>query len=430
MTRSFIHRHYHNMDSDSDDDYFNRLCAAAPGDNDDEDGDLDTRNLKAPGMMELEQTSSLVGEMDDETKYFNALANSVTSQQSTSVVVDEESLVWQSLLRSASTGLPNNPNATSCKPSLAGCSKLILAESTSSMHLISQFLFSHLPLSSVCFCQLKSWMAAAAASSHHDSTSHCFVDHIQFPSLVLLITHKRQASVEDDLSVTMFSTLLLSFPILHEIGTLFKNMRKKRPFHEQTDVRPQRITLQGIDSWSCYEPFLNDIGKRGLGHIWAEPASLWVSTLLPPLPPIPLPPLPSPYYLSPLTLQDAETMNAHWKYRSEHSLHDIRSLISDTHLPSISCRHRNADGSEHLIGWAVTYNYGAIGLLHILDEHRGRGLAKHMVRSLLPLCAAAFECSPFAFITPDNDASRTVFRALGFQKMSDCHWAGLSWHDV
>ena len=99
-------------------------------------------------------------------------------------------------------------------------------------------------------------------------------------------------------------------------------------------------------------------------------------------------------------------------------------MISASNLPALGCRERR---TGDLVAWILTNGNGSIGMLHTVDSHRSRGLAQALVRQLLPLWMhAGFGCPPFAYITPENQASMAVFGKLGFSKKLDAEWLGLT----
>jgi 8-oxo-dGTP diphosphatase len=77
-----------------------------------------------------------------------------------------------------------------------------------------------------------------------------------------------------------------------------------------------------------------------------------------------------------------------------------------------------------LAAWGLTHDDGAIGTLHVLDEHRNKGYGKEIVISL---CNQFREKGriPFAQITEDNFTSISLFTKLGFVKDRMISWMKL-----
>jgi RimJ/RimL family protein N-acetyltransferase len=90
-------------------------------------------------------------------------------------------------------------------------------------------------------------------------------------------------------------------------------------------------------------------------------------------------------------------------------------------------------GEGELVSWCMIYDYGALGMLHTIPGHRGRGLAKAAVQALLLLIRESptdMRCPPFCYIERSNDASRAVFTKLGFLRIDDALWAGMRYKDA
>ena len=413
-------RHMASEASDDElDDYFERLCAACPSDDDYEEQILTVAPTKAGKGNSTAELS--------ETEYFAAMSESAA--QYGSAVLGEESLVWQSLLRSAhGTSGGSVPSSSS-----STYTKLQLVTSGTQKELLSQWLFSHLPASSTCFVLLKRLVlgddfASDTTSDDCDDEMVCFSDHIQFPSVVLLLTKRRTPPVqESDLGVNLFSSIVLSDPLALEVVNVLIYHKTKRKRDGNDDLSPetgvaentQRITFASIDVYNVHDSLSRALTSRGLRQSWVEMANLWVlcdswrsasRNLLPPE-----------YSSGPLTLEEALMVNDTWKYKSGTSITRVRSMIQN--FPTMAIRTKEG-GS--LVAWCLTYRDGALGMLYTRDGWRGKGLAKCVVALLLGVWLQSNQCCPFCFITPGNDTSARVFSQLGFEKKTDCEWQGVT----
>ncbi|XP_046576314.1 glycine N-acyltransferase-like protein 3 [Haliotis rubra] len=82
-------------------------------------------------------------------------------------------------------------------------------------------------------------------------------------------------------------------------------------------------------------------------------------------------PIPEGCTMSSLTADQASQVNSRWVLRNgDVSEAYIKHLI--TTLPS-TCLY-NREGA--LLGYALTYHYGCLGVLYVLEEHRGNGYGK------------------------------------------------------
>ena len=389
-------------EEEEEDDFFTRMCEAAISDDVDE-------------VTTEEQSMSVDNEEElDEESYFARL-----SAQSSSLVLEEQSLVWQSLLRQSAGGedLTSSLGQRNTKLVLVG------QGATSSLLMLQQFLFSQLPKSSMMFSNVNRMLAKQA---DQDKEWSLYCDHVNHPSLIVLIAVYSSGVLESDMSLSVFSSMPLSIDLAQQVASVvvaFKRNRKIGSGDGQAAAGEQKVTLQGLDAWSCKESLLHALTKGGLRAQWTEPANLWC--LLDALTPASVPSSDLGVDLLPLSIEDAPIVNDKWKYKSNYSITAVRGLIASG-LPCLGARCR---ATGRLVGWVLTQPYGAIGMLFTMPEHRGRGVARLLIRILLGLWLKhepPFQCAPFCYITPDNDASMAAFRALGFSKMADQEWVGLS----
>ncbi|XP_046359267.2 glycine N-acyltransferase-like protein Keg1 [Haliotis rufescens] len=120
-------------------------------------------------------------------------------------------------------------------------------------------------------------------------------------------------------------------------------------------------------------------------------------------------PVPNGFKLLPLTQDDSKLVNTEWKFTGgNESLAYINKLI--TCLPS--CCLYDPDGI--IVGFAMSYHYGALGMLHVMEEHRGKGYAKvimsHLAQKRLQTGKEAF-----IVIEESNAVSLKVHEGLGFK---------------
>ncbi|XP_046328383.1 glycine N-acyltransferase-like [Haliotis rufescens] len=128
---------------------------------------------------------------------------------------------------------------------------------------------------------------------------------------------------------------------------------------------------------------------------------------------IPLRPIPEGFKMTGLKPEQAAVVNSLWKYNDDkHSEIYIQDIIGK--LPS--CCLYDADGA--MVGFALNYHYGAVGMLHVLAEHRGKGYAKVIMSHLASLCLQ--QCDE-VFVLPDeeNVASIKLHEDIGFKQVPD-----------
>ena len=376
--------------------YYARLCAAAPGEDEDEDEDLAIQS----GTAAIESGGGRQRGEPTEQEYFGQ----EQFQHEDEVVLGEDSLVWQSLLRSA---------ALDSRTGKAPDSMLQEVESSSQRELLSQWLFSHLPSSAACFCRLRTLVLRQVDGVGVAAEEvRCYTDHVQHPSLVLLVSTPLIDSLA--IHVHVFSSLPLSPNVAEEICRLLSRLGAGK--------RLSAVTFAAMDVWTCHDALLPPLLAIGLRQAWIEPVNQWVLADAWPPNASNRFPLPSGYCSRPLCAGDAALVDNLWKYKSEGSLDTVNTLIRT--LPCIGiCQIE----TERLVCWCLVDDYGALGKLYTVEEARGRGLARCALARLVDafLVDGRFRCSPFCYITADNDASSAVFKTLGFEKRRDCEWLGV-----
>lgn len=118
-----------------------------------------------------------------------------------------------------------------------------------------------------------------------------------------------------------------------------------------------------------------------------------------------------------LTLADATYIYNHYDYQQYTSIPYIKELIQKSFAYGI-------EDKGSLVAWIMTHDDGAIGLLHVLTTHRGKGYAKALVNQLANQLRQN-NALPFMHIEEDNIASITVAKKCGFKLLCPIHWVKL-----
>ena len=79
--------------------------------------------------------------------------------------------------------------------------------------------------------------------------------------------------------------------------------------------------------------------------------------------------------------------------------------------------------NRKLVAWAITHADGAMGILHVLEEYRGLGMARAITTALAERCLKA-GLKPFLFIVKRNQASINLTESMGFTRQGVCCWFG------
>ncbi|XP_041645978.1 glycine N-acyltransferase-like protein 3 [Cheilinus undulatus] len=112
--------------------------------------------------------------------------------------------------------------------------------------------------------------------------------------------------------------------------------------------------------------------------------------------------------ISSLDLSHTELVNKHWKFGgNQKSIMKIKNHISNFSSCCIT------DDHGQPVSWILEYDYGAIGMLFTLPEHRGKGYAKVLICSMARRLHVD-RYPVYCFIEEDNALSYRIFKSLGF----------------
>jgi 8-oxo-dGTP diphosphatase len=76
---------------------------------------------------------------------------------------------------------------------------------------------------------------------------------------------------------------------------------------------------------------------------------------------------------------------------------------------------------KKLVAWVLIHDDGAIGMLHVLEKHRGNGYARILMKAII-LKLRSENRIPFVHIEESNTASKSLCSKLGFKKYCNIHW--------
>ena len=126
--------------------------------------------------------------------------------------------------------------------------------------------------------------------------------------------------------------------------------------------------------------------------------------------------------LTPLSLDDADYIYEHSIYQNVTRPDFIRGRIQGG--PSAGIR-----DSGKLAAWLMTQDDGSIGVLHVLDEYRGRGYAYDLTVYLIARLREQGRL-PFVNIEDTNTKSMNLALKLGFRKDRRIHWFKIKPEDM
>ncbi len=118
--------------------------------------------------------------------------------------------------------------------------------------------------------------------------------------------------------------------------------------------------------------------------------------------------------VTPLMTSDAEYIYLNSKYKEYLSVEYIKERINNGISAGIYLGNK-------LAAWAITQDDNAIGFLHVLDEYRGKGLAKQIIEYMASKVRET-DLIPFAYIEETNLTAIKLVQKIGFQKNNKVHW--------
>jgi len=136
--------------------------------------------------------------------------------------------------------------------------------------------------------------------------------------------------------------------------------------------------------------------------------------------------------------RNAQIINDNWKYKSDSSLAMIKLMLQNNPSAGIIATKNggNVDSGE-LVGWILSYDDGAVGMLFILEEHRRKGLAQKVLKLLLDKTQKRRSLQlqkgeknsidyDYCYIVNGNEASESLFLGMGFERVASCSWKGFN----
>ncbi|KAL0483202.1 hypothetical protein AKO1_014846 [Acrasis kona] len=123
-----------------------------------------------------------------------------------------------------------------------------------------------------------------------------------------------------------------------------------------------------------------------------------------------------------LSVTDAQLVNSRWTYGSEHTLSYVQFLCE--HRPTIGI-YVDVNGTTQLVAWALVQEYGAIGMVYVEPEYRGKSFSKILVTNLGEKLLEDGS-TPFCYIYHKNDLSKYLFKSLGYEEKATSDWLMLS----
>ncbi len=119
-----------------------------------------------------------------------------------------------------------------------------------------------------------------------------------------------------------------------------------------------------------------------------------------------------------LTTADAEHIFNNSNYKDYLSLDYVKEQINQG--PAIGYWENGV-----LAGWVLTHDDGALGMLHVLDDYRRKGIARKLVLEIIKR-VQALGLIPFTYVEPENCPSFNLIKSLNFTTDRIVHWVNIN----
>lgn len=126
--------------------------------------------------------------------------------------------------------------------------------------------------------------------------------------------------------------------------------------------------------------------------------------------------MPAGFQILPLEFQHGPIIYSHWKYIFPGAKEYLTNLI------------KISDGfgifemsSGNLCSWIIINEYGVFGVLHTVEEYRGRKLATEIVK-YMAIHRAKLGLDSISNVEVENLVSQKIFSSLGFVWVHNIKW--------
>ena len=124
--------------------------------------------------------------------------------------------------------------------------------------------------------------------------------------------------------------------------------------------------------------------------------------------------LPDGYTEDTLSKEEASLVSENWGFRRLDSPKYIQELISA--LPNVAVR----DSNGTLVGHEAVFHFGALGMLYTHPGHRGKGIAKAIMSSMVQKQYQRGRVV-HAYVEISNAASQKLHTSMGFKQQGELY---------
>ncbi|MBN1969504.1 MAG: GNAT family N-acetyltransferase [Candidatus Delongbacteria bacterium] len=123
------------------------------------------------------------------------------------------------------------------------------------------------------------------------------------------------------------------------------------------------------------------------------------------------------YTISHINLKDIDTVDKLWTYHDFYTKNYITNLVNNGNSSAIYI-------DKQIAGWCLIHNDGSLGTLFVKEEFRGLGLAEKLLKYNTEKMITD-KIFPFFFTVHNNNASISLAKKIGFEKIAKVYWCGI-----
>uniref|UniRef100_A0A336MH44 CSON001619 protein n=1 Tax=Culicoides sonorensis TaxID=179676 RepID=A0A336MH44_CULSO len=115
------------------------------------------------------------------------------------------------------------------------------------------------------------------------------------------------------------------------------------------------------------------------------------------------------------TLEHAIQANKAWLFHDDGSLFFIKRLMEwNENIGAFNEK-------DELVAWCFRFQFGGLGLLHVTDKYKRKGLGSTIVKAMAKRLAL-LGSDTIASVVTHNQPSLNMFQKLGFREIDEVSW--------
>lgn len=122
-----------------------------------------------------------------------------------------------------------------------------------------------------------------------------------------------------------------------------------------------------------------------------------------------------------MNLSHLELIHSLWPHRLED-----RPELSKEHLKNYLTVNKGLGlflkKDDSLVSWILVTEWGALGFLQTVEEHKRKGYGKVVTQAMIKMLAEEENLDSLSFVVEQNIPSRKLFKSLGYTEVGKHTW--------